>query len=151
MDNEKLKASADRLGVSVEVYKFLRESNRKMRYMSKDLKSESIVITGDTIIIIPSREDSYDRLRDLGIEFADEEQSVEEIVIELEQKALLHEALGELTYSERRLIDEIYFSNDGDVKSERTAAIALGIPRSTLNSRKKSILEKLKEIMEKKK
>ena len=149
MDNEKLKKNADRLGVSVEVYKFLRESNRKMRYMSKDLKSESIVITGDTIIIIPSREDSFDRLRSLGLEFATEEKSLEERIFEQEQKEFLHDALEELTCAERRLIDEIYFSNDGEGSSERTAALALGIPRSTLNLRKKGILEKLKIIMEK--
>ena len=151
MENEKLKAKARKLGVSVDVYISLRKSNRKIRYMTKDLKAEHIIVTGDTVTIIPAREDSYDRLRELGVEFAADEKSVEEIVIEHELKERLHRALGQLTAEERRLIDAVYFSDDGDGESVRAAAAALGMPHSTLDSRKKGILDKLKNLMEKRK
>ena len=129
MEYEKMKEKADKLGVSVEVYLVLRKSNRKMRYLLKERKAERILIEGDKVTFIPGKEDSYDRLLEIGVEFAAEGKSVEDTLIDVENKNLLLEALTELSVEERRLIDEIYFSDHGDGKSERAAAAALGMPQ----------------------
>ena len=82
MEYNKLLEKARKLGVSVDTYKFLRSSNRKMRYFTHDLKRQRIIIENETITFIPSREDSLERLaEDEGIFFTTAESSVEDAVI----------------------------------------------------------------------
>lgn len=148
MKTNDIDKKAQKLKVTPEVYMFLRKSNRKMRYFTRDLKKDQIIIESEKVIIIPSREDSYERLREEGVELASEEKSVEDIVVESLMKAQLHLALNALEPKERRLIQEIFFSKGGDGKSEREAAKSLGIPQKTLNDQKLRILFKLRELLE---
>ena len=148
MEYEKMKEKADKLGVSVEVYLVLRKSNRKMRYLLKERKAERIIIEGDKVTFIPGKEDSYDRLLEIGVEFAAEEKSVEDIV---EQAALLERlpaALERLTSTERQLIEELFFSRSGEGKSEKEIAETLGITQQGVSYRKVVILKKLRKYME---
>ena len=78
MKEDKLKRNADKMGVGVDVYIFLRQSNRKLRYFAHDLKEEKIIVTADSVTFLPSREDSFDRLISLGADFAADEKSVED-------------------------------------------------------------------------
>ncbi|MDL2274345.1 sigma-70 family RNA polymerase sigma factor [Oscillospiraceae bacterium OttesenSCG-928-G22] len=149
MDHSKLKNKADCLGVGVDVYLFLRQSNRKLRYFACDLKRERIIIDGERVTFVPSREDSLDRLwEDAGVEFAAEEKSVEDIVVESMLAEQLHAAIARLDEGERRLIEEIFFSRDGEGKSEREAAETLGIAGMTLHDRKTKTLAKLRKALE---
>ena len=148
MEYEKMKEKADKLGVSVEVYLVLRKSNRKMRYLLKERKAERILIEGDKVTFIPGKEDSYDRLLEIGVEFAAEGKSVEDIV---EQAALLEQlpaALERLTSAERQLIEELFFSRSGEGKSEQEIAETLGITQQGVSYRKVVILKKLRKYME---
>jgi len=148
MKFEDLLEKARKLGVSPNTYKFLRRSNRKMRYFAHDLKRERIIIENETITFIPSREDSLERLmEDEGLFFSMAEPSVEDIVIGKAMIEQLYHALNQLEPDERQLIDEIYFSLDGEIKSEREAAKSLGMPQKTLNERKLRIVEKLRFLM----
>jgi len=148
MKEDKLKRNADKLGVGVDVYIFLRQSNRKLRYFAHDLKEEKIIVTADSVTFLPSREDSFDRLISLGADFAADEKSVEDIVVDAILREQLHVALGKLDDGERRLIDEIFFSQDGEGRSVRELAESLGIPQKTVNNRKLRILAKLKKYIE---
>ena len=148
MKEDKLKRNADKLGVGVDVYIFLRQSNRKLRYFAHDLKEEKIIVTADSVTFLPSREDSFDRLISLGADFAADEKSVEDIVVDAILREQLHVALGKLDDGERRLINEIFFSRDGEGKTEREAAKSLGIAQQLVNYRKQVILEKLKKMMD---
>ena len=148
MEYDKLLEKAKKLGVSVDTYKFLRSSNRKIRYFTHDLKCEKLIIENESITFVPSREDSLERLmEDEGVFFSMSEQNVEDIVIGKVLIEQLYHALELLEPGERQLIDEIYFSLDGEVKSEREAAKALGMPQKTLNERKLRVIEKLRLLM----
>ena len=134
--------------VSDEVYACLRKTRRKIRYFVKDLKEEKIIIEESTVTFIAPREESYDWLDMENDGFAAEQRSVEEILIAAEMREMLYAVLGTLDEAERRLIDEIYFSDDGEGKTEREAAETLGIPNMTLHNRKVSVLGKLKKVFE---
>ena len=149
MNLEKMQENAKRLGVSTEVYLHLRRSNRKFRYFVHDLKRETIIVEGEKVIFIPSREDSLDRLKeDEGVEFAVEQRSVEDLAMDVLLLEQLHRALVELTAEERCLIEEVFFSKNGEGKTEREAAESLGLPQKTLNERKNRALTKLRKILE---
>ncbi len=147
MKHDDLKKKADELGVTPEVYLFLRQSNRKIRYFTYDLKTEKIIIDGERVTIIPEREDSLERLGEQGYSFAAEEESVEDRVIAADLCERLYSALNLLDSAERRLIDEIYFSRGGRGRTEREAAETIGIPYMTLRDKNKRITAKLKKLM----
>ena len=148
MEYDKLLKKANKFGVSVDTYKFLRSSNRKIRYFTHDLKREKLIIENESITFIPSREDSLERLmEDEGVFFSLAEQSVEDIVVGKVLIEQLYHALSLLEPDERKLIEEIYFSLDGEIKSERKAAKVLGMPQKTLNERKLRVIDKLRQLM----
>ena len=133
--------------ISLEVYEHMLKSNRKARYFTYDLKTERKIMDGENVVVIPAREDSLERLLELGAEFGTEE-NVAEDYEEQELHERLHTALDTLTKGERRLINEIYFSQNGNGKSEREAAKSLGIPQKTLNDRKLRVIAKIKKFLD---
>ena len=64
---------------SEEVIAVLRMTERKMQYQEYDLKTERTVIDQktQTVRIIPSREDSYERLLEQEVQFEGENQTEE--------------------------------------------------------------------------
>lgn len=78
-----------------------------------------------------------DIVPDESIDFEDE--VIHEIELEI-----LRRALKSLTDEELKLIHSLFFSES--TMSERELSGKLGIPQTTLNSRKKAILEKLKNF-----
>lgn len=68
---------------SEEVIAFLRETERKMQYQEYDRKAERIVINQEerSIRVIPSMEDSYERLLDEKGSFQAEQPDVETVVL----------------------------------------------------------------------
>ena len=147
MNSKELRTKFENGEISREVYDFLLQSNRKMRYYSYDIKAERVVKDGDKTIVLPAREDSFERLTELGHEFATGER-LEDLVAEAELREQLHIALNALSSAERQLIEEIFFSQNGEGKTEREAAERLGIPQKTLNSRKQRVLAKMKKLMQ---
>jgi len=67
-----------KISVSEEIYKVYARSIRKERYMTEDLKASHLVIDGEHIVEIPSREDSYDRLLEMDKQFPDVEEPLPE-------------------------------------------------------------------------
>lgn len=93
--------------VSEEVYAAYMQGDRKMRYFESDLKTERILMDedGHIIRVIPSREDSLDRLMDDNAgQFADLRESVEDTVFRRISIEQVHDALAQLTEKDRQLI-----------------------------------------------
>ena len=104
--------------VTDEVYRTYVQGDRKMRYFENDLKTERFVLgkEGQVVQIIPSREDSLDRLVDENAQqFSDEQESVESVVLHKLEVDRLHTALSLLTPEERALIQALFFEE----KTER--------------------------------
>lgn len=96
--------------------------------------------------IIPSREDSLDRLVDENArQFSDEQESVESVVLLKLEVDRLHTALSLLTPEERALIQALFF----DERKESELAVELGISQPAVYKRKMKILKKLKIFLEK--
>lgn len=128
--------------VSKEVYQEYYRGERKERYFMEDLKTERIIVDPleQTVTIIPSREDSYERLLESSRQFAASGKSVEEQAV---TSALVHRALETLTPQERELIEELYFLE----KTERQVSKALHMAKTTLRRRHEKALEKLREML----
>ena len=89
---------------------------------------------------------SYESLTDA--DYISEGDVVEEAVSHAIQVDKLHQALQRLAPEERKLINALFFSNDGDGISERKYAEITGIPRTTIEYRKRIILAKLKQLLQ---
>lgn len=129
------------------MYRAYMQGDRKMRYFENDLKTERFVLgkEGRAVQIIPSREDSLDRLVDENAQqFSDEQESVESVVLHELEVDRLHTALSLLTPEERALIQALFFEE----KTERQYADELGVYRNAVHVRKMKVLKKLKKILE---
>lgn len=134
--------------VTDEVYTAYMQSDRKMRYFENDLKTERFVLGkgGQVVQIIPSREDSLDRLMDENAQqFSDNEESVEAMVFRKMEVEQLHTALSMLLPEEQELIRALFFEEH----TESEVAIKLGISQPAVYKRKMKILKKLKNFLEK--
>ncbi len=126
--------------VSDEVYKILRKWDRRIKYVEHDLKETRYIIDQkkETVKEIPSREDSLDRLTDLGFDFENRTADFRETV---SNKIMLEQALEKLSDEERYLITQLFYLG----RSERDLAEELGVSQYTVNRNKHKILTKLKE------
>ena len=132
---------------SEEVIAVLRITERKMQYQEYDLKAEQTIVDQDnqTVEIVPSREDSYERLLDQDVQFGEESISTEDLAIRNIEVQQLHKALSLLSDDERYLVGQLYFEQ----RTERELAEELGIYHNAVHKRKQLILKKLKNILEK--
>ena len=132
--------------VTKSVYTEYFRAARRIRYYEEDIKTGKILVSGDKVTFVPCKEDSIERLEDeAGVEFFDECESVEDVVIRKLMAEKLRRSLPLLEPDERRLIDELFFNG----KSERQLAAETEIPRMTICSRKHKILAKLRKLLEK--
>ena len=94
--------------VSDEIYKMLKKSDRRIRYVEEDLKQTHYIVNKkkDTTKEISAREDSLDRLTALGFEFADRTADFDEEVL---IKIMLDQALEKLSEEERYLIIQLFY------------------------------------------
>ncbi len=126
--------------VSDEIYKILKKSDRRIKYVEKDLKETRYIINQkkETVKEIPSREDSLDRLTEIGKDFADSNLDFQDSLV---LKIMLDEALAKLSDEERYLITQLFYLG----RTERDLANELGISQYTVNRNKHKILKKLRE------
>lgn len=130
---------------SEEVIAVLRMTERKMQYQEYDLKTERTVIDQktQTVRVIPSREDSYERLLEQEVQFESVNQTEESVIrnMQLEQ---LYKALSLLSEDEQYLIRQLFFEE----RTERDLAEELKIYHNAVHKRKNRTLKKLKNILE---
>lgn len=131
---------------SEEVIAVLRTTERKMQYQEYDLKAEQSIVNqeGQTVKVIPSREDSYERLLEQEVQFGEESIGTEDAALRNMEIQQLHKALSLLSDDERYLIEQLYFHE----RTERELAGELGIYHNAVHKRKKLILDKLKKILD---
>lgn len=130
---------------SEEVIAVLRTTERKMQYQEYDLKAEHTIVDQEnhTVEIIPSREDSYERLLDMEMQFQDESASAEELAIHNLEIQQLHTALSLLSNDERYLMEQLYFQE----RTERELAAQFNLSQKAINKRRQRILEKLRGLL----
>lgn len=130
-----------------DVLEVLKKSDRKMKYMEVDLKSEQRRKNAENGAesYVPSKEDSLERLvYSAKCQFADDAEGVEDAVIKKDDLCRLRAALDQLSEEERVLIHALFF----DERSERELEEMMGVHRMTLHNRKIRILQKLKKMLE---
>lgn len=130
--------------VSEEIYTYIMHSDWNSYYAEVKRKRERIRINSkkEAVKIIPSIEDSLDRLMAIGTEFANDSEPIAETAI---RKITVQQALEQLTADERFIIARIYFMGD----TERELAKAMQLSQSTIHARKQKILLKLRKIIDK--
>ena len=146
-DKKRIWICGQYIEVTDEVYKAHIQSDRKMRYFENDLKTERFVLGNENQVVrvIPSREDSLDRLMDENAQqFPGGEESVENTVLHKLEVDKLHTALSMLAPEEQALIRALFFEE----KTERQYAEELGVYRNAVHVRKTRILKKLKKLLE---
>lgn len=146
-DKKRIWVSGQTIEVTDEVYDAYMKGDRKMRYFENDLKTERIFLDEDGQIkqIIPSREDSLDRLMDDNAEqFSDRHESMEDMVLHKISIERLYAALSTLSEKERELIEALFFEE----KTERDVASTMGISQPAVHKQKNKILKKLKLFLE---
>lgn len=129
-----------RVEVSKEVYQTIKKSERKERYFSDDLKKERIEVNqcDQTIKIVKSREDSFERLTEEAFKEFPDRYSLED---DCENKLLLIDALYQLEETDLKMIYCLYYKD----LTEREYARKNNIRQSTVNYRKNKVLRKLKK------
>ena len=145
--NKRIWVCGKSVEVTDEVYMAYTQSDRKMRYFENDLKTERFVLgkEGQVVKVIPSREDSLDRLMDENAQqFPGDEESVENTVLYKLEVDKLHTVLAMLTPEEQALIQALFFEE----RSESEMAVELGISQPAVYKRKVKILKKLKLFLE---
>ncbi len=128
--------------VSDEIHEYLTTSDRQMRYCDEDRKQSDwdIDMEIEKVTEIPSREDSFERLTDIGKEFADITSDFREQVI---SKIMLDQALSKLSDEEYYLITQLYFLQ----RTEQDLAGELRKTQQNINKIKQRILCKLYELL----
>ena len=147
-DKKRVWVSGQYIEVTDAVYDAYMKGDRKIRYFENDLKTERVLMDTDGHIkqIIPSREDSLDRLMDDNAEqFTDHHESVEDMVLRKISAEKLYQALAELSEKERELIVALFFEE----KTERELAAVFGISQPAVHKQKNKILKKLKTFLKK--
>lgn len=131
--------------VSRELYVAYYKGRRKEKYFTHDLKQGHTKVDKETgqITVIPSREDSYERLLEAEKQFAAETEDIEDAAIRAVMLEKLNKALHTLTDEEAAIIHALFYQEISEVE----LAKQLGIARTTLQSRKYKILEKLKKLL----
>ncbi len=136
-----------RVCISDEVHRVFAKSKRKERYLYNELKNETFIINqkNERIIIIPHREDSYERLtNDCDQQFADESENTEDEAITNMLIDKLHDAMMTLSDTEKHIIFGLFFED----KTAKRISEELDVNEMAVSRMKYKILEKLRKILE---
>ena len=104
--------------VSKELYETYYKGQRKEKYFTHDLKQEHTKVDKETgeMIVIPSREDSYERLLEAEKQFAEEAENVEDVAVREVMLEKLNEALRTLTDKETAIIHALFYQEISEVE-----------------------------------
>lgn len=119
-----------------------RRFRRRIRYLEINIKQERF--DRERAVLMPSKEDSLDRLYEQGIDFAGDQEPLEDTVITKIMADKLHECLNRLTDNERTLIFALFFQG----KTERQISAETNVPQKTINDKKQKILYKLLKMIQ---
>ena len=132
--------------ISPEVMATLKQSDRKMEYMEVDLKQERFRqdLKAMKAEFIPSREDSYERLKDeCNAVFLLDEPTPEERVVHNDELERLCKALEMLEPEERALVYSLFY----DQISEESLAERAGVTQQAVSKKLRKIYKKIRRLM----
>ena len=137
-----LSVPGKRVPVEKDVYDAWWNMENKEDYFVRKLKEERFIYDPEKGIaeIIPSREDSLERLMDEGAEFAMEQPSVEH---QAEVRILMESILERLSEDEKRFMGLAFFSDMTEVDVSKM----LNTPLSTFRDRKEAFLVRCRKIL----
>jgi RNA polymerase sigma factor (sigma-70 family) len=135
-----IKIGKELVSVSGEIYREYYKMGRRARYLEEDVKVGRIKVEGDKVTFVDSKEDSIQRLMELGADFASN-QLVEDIVADKAEMQILQKAMAELERDEQELIEAIYFQN----LSTREIAKQEKVSQPAVVKRHKKVLDKLRK------
>jgi DNA-directed RNA polymerase specialized sigma subunit len=142
MSNE-IKVRKQSIPVTDEIYEEYYKLKRRERYIEKDVKVGHIDVDmeNEKMTFVPNKEDSLQRLMDLGADYADK-QSVEDLVVDKAMLLILQEAMKELNRQEKELIDDLFYKE----MTVRDVAKKKDISHVAVMKRRDKILEKLRKF-----
>jgi DNA-directed RNA polymerase specialized sigma subunit len=116
---------------------------RRERYMEQDIKVGSSIVDPETgrVTYKPSKEDSIQRLMDVGQDFADDE-VLEDVVVDKAMLLILQEAMKELNRQEQELINDLFYKE----LTVRAAADKRNVSHVAVMKRRDKILAKLRKF-----
>lgn len=129
--------------VSEKIYKEFYKMKRRQKYLEEDVKVGRIEVDmeKEEVKFIPNKEDSLQRLMDLGADFEDE-QSVEDLVVDKAMLLILQEAMKELDRQEKELLRDLFYEE----MTVREAAKKNNTSHVTVMKRRDKILDKLRKF-----
>ncbi|WP_175640182.1 sigma-70 family RNA polymerase sigma factor [Metabacillus schmidteae] len=137
-----IKIGKEKVSVSKEIYKEYYKMKRRERYLEQDIKVGRIAVDfeTETVDFVPSKEDSINRLIELGADFEDD-QVIEDILCDKATLLILQEAMAELNEKEQELIQALYYKD----LTVREVAKVENISHVAVVKRHKKVLDKLKK------
>ena len=129
-----------------DILKFLNQSDQKIKYMEVDLKQNEFIQDLDkkVAILLPSKEDSLERLQEEAhCQFPDE-QDIEAQMLTLEEIDRLYVFIAGLEKDEQELLFLRYWKE----LTQTEVAKYFSVSQPTICYREKRILQKLKRLME---
>ena len=129
--------------VTEAVYKlYVTDSeNEERQYRWSKVSRIEIDTENEKVVFVPSREDSIDRLSELGFEFEDTSFSIDA----LDTAVTVEQALDQLTFDERYIIESLFYNG----RSERDLANELGVTQFKIHYDKMKILSKMNKLLRK--
>ena len=129
--------------VSDELYKEYYQMKRRQRYLEEDVKVGRIDVDmeNEKVTFVPNKEDSLQRLMDLGADYRDE-LSVEDLVVDKAMLLILQEAMKELDRQEKELIHDLFYED----MTVREVAKKNSTSHVTVMKRRDKILDKLRKF-----
>lgn len=129
--------------VSDELHREYYKMKRREIYMEEDVKVGRIDVDmeKEKVTFVPNKEDSLQRLMDLGADYADE-QSVEDVVVDKAMLLILQEAMKELDRQEKELINDLFYEE----MTVREVAKKNSTSHVTVMKRRDKILAKLRKF-----
>ena len=115
--------------------------NEERQYRWSKVSRIEIDTENEKVIFVPSREDSIDRLSELGFEFEDTSFSIDA----LDTAVTVEQALDQLTFDERYIIESLFYNE----RSERELANELGVTQFKIHYDKMKILSKMNKLLRK--
>lgn len=129
--------------VSEKIYKEYYKMKRRQRYLEEDVKVGRIEVDmeNEKVTFVPNKEDSLQRLMDLGADYEDE-LSVEDLVVDKAMLLILQEAMKELDRQEKELIHDLFYED----MTVREVAKKNSTSHVTVMKRRDKILDKLRKF-----
>ena len=141
--SKEIKVGKHSVPVTDEIYQEYYKMKRRDRYMEEDVKVGRIDVDmeKEKVTFVPNKEDSLQRLMDLGADYA-EEQLVEDLIVDKAMLLILQEAMKELDRQETELIQDLFYEE----MTVRDVAKKDGISHVAVMKRRDKVLAKLKKF-----